>query len=214
MCLPADDSIVVVRAASRVEPPQNSGEFQLSFTSGFVVDRYDATTLPSNLLCMPSLPMYLAATSYGAGGACMGPCALGTELGIWEGQQAAAHSCRTTPCCGEVLPAARASNPCRQFSKFKSVFCHVWCTRLGSNTAPTCGPLPRPCRNVARREMENVRKALRWELAPVITDFDPRFNPAAPLWFERLFQPFAERNAFTPSGEPYPERETRLALPE
>lgn len=37
-----------------------------------------------------------------------------------------------------------------------------------------CGPL---CRNVARRKMEELRQALHWELAPVITDFDPRFNP-------------------------------------
>ncbi|GAB4815568.1 hypothetical protein N2152v2_002614 [Parachlorella kessleri] len=101
-----NDSIVVVRGASRAEPKQNSGQFQLSFTSGFVLDR-----------------------------------------------------------------------------------------------------------NVARQELESLRKALRWELAPVITDWDPRFNNNAPLWFERLFRPFDERNAFIPSGEAYPERETRLALP-
>ena len=36
----ADDSIVVVRGASRAEPPQNSGQLQLSFTSGFLLDRW------------------------------------------------------------------------------------------------------------------------------------------------------------------------------
>ena len=27
-------------------------------------------------------------------------------------------------------------------------------------------------------------------MVPVITDFDPRFNNAKPLWFEKLYQPF------------------------
>lgn len=35
----ADDALVVVRAASRVEPSQSGGQLQLSFTEGFVVDR-------------------------------------------------------------------------------------------------------------------------------------------------------------------------------
>ncbi|KAL4446811.1 hypothetical protein ABPG77_008055 [Micractinium sp. CCAP 211/92] len=59
-------------------------------------------------------------------------------------------------------------------------------------------------KNVARRQMERLRTALRWEPAPVITDFDPRFNAEAPVWFERLFDPYNRRNKFEPSGIPYP----------
>ena len=44
--------------------------------------------------------------------------------------------------------------------------------------------------NVAKRAMEELRKALRWEQVPVVTDFDPRFNQRRPLFFERLYQPF------------------------
>ena len=33
-------------------------------------------------------------------------------------------------------------------------------------------------------------QALKWEMVPVITDFDPRFNNSKPLWFEKLYQPF------------------------
>lgn len=68
------------------------------------------------------------------------------------------------------------------------------------------------CRNTARRQLDSLRQALRWQPVPVITDFDPNFNPEVPLWFERLFQPFDDRNNFTPSGEAYPE--TRLGLPQ
>lgn len=67
-------------------------------------------------------------------------------------------------------------------------------------------------RNTARRQLDSLRQALRWQPVPVITDFDPNFNPEVPLWFERLFQPFDDRNNFTPSGEAYPE--TRLGLPQ
>lgn len=35
-----------------------------------------------------------------------------------------------------------------------------------------------------------VPQALRWEVVPVITDFDPRFNGKKPLWFEKLYAPF------------------------
>jgi hypothetical protein len=35
-----------------------------------------------------------------------------------------------------------------------------------------------------------MAQALKWEVVPVITDFDPRFNNAKPLWFEKLYQPF------------------------
>ena len=44
--------------------------------------------------------------------------------------------------------------------------------------------------NIAKREMEEMRKALRWEQTPVVTDFDPRFNQRRPLFFEKLYQPF------------------------
>lgn len=60
-------------------------------------------------------------------------------------------------------------------------------------------------RNTARRRVEALRTALRWEPAPVITDFDPKFNPEAPVWLERVFRPFdSELNSFEPSGVPYP----------
>ena len=35
-----------------------------------------------------------------------------------------------------------------------------------------------------------LTQALKWEMVPVITDFDPRFNNSKPLWFEKLYQPF------------------------
>lgn len=35
----ADDSIAVVRAGSRAEPPRSGGQLQLSFTQGVVVDK-------------------------------------------------------------------------------------------------------------------------------------------------------------------------------
>lgn len=60
-------------------------------------------------------------------------------------------------------------------------------------------------RNVARRRMEELRQALRWELVPVITDFDPAANARAPVWFDRLLRPLDEGNSFQPSGQPYPE---------
>lgn len=60
-------------------------------------------------------------------------------------------------------------------------------------------------KNIARRRMEALRTALRWEPAPVITDFDPKFNPEAPVWLEKVFRPFdTERNNFQPSGISYP----------
>ena len=37
-------------------------------------------------------------------------------------------------------------------------------------------------------------QALKWEVVPVITDFDPRFNNAKPMWFEKLYQPFLRGN--------------------
>jgi uncharacterized protein (DUF1499 family) len=59
-------------------------------------------------------------------------------------------------------------------------------------------------RNVAKRKMDTLRTALRWDLAPVLTDFDPKFNPNAPVWLEKVFKPFDDRNNFTPSGIAYP----------
>ena len=60
-------------------------------------------------------------------------------------------------------------------------------------------------RNLARRRMEALRTALRWDLAPVLTDFDPRFNPDAPVWVDKFFSPFNEtKNSFKPSGIAYP----------
>lgn len=41
-------------------------------------------------------------------------------------------------------------------------------------------------RNVARREMERLRTALNWELAPVIADFSPAFNAEAPTIFDKV----------------------------
>lgn len=45
-------------------------------------------------------------------------------------------------------------------------------------------------KNVARRVLDELRRSLRFEQAPVITDFDPRFNQDKPLWFEKLYEPF------------------------
>ena len=59
-------------------------------------------------------------------------------------------------------------------------------------------------KNIARRRLESRRKAVGWQLAPVMTDFDPKFNPEVPEIVERVFQPFSERNNFQPSGESYP----------
>lgn len=42
-------------------------------------------------------------------------------------------------------------------------------------------------RNVARRQVEKLRQALRWELAPVLADWDPRFNAEAPVIFDKVF---------------------------
>ena len=59
-------------------------------------------------------------------------------------------------------------------------------------------------RNVARRRMDDLRTALKWELVPILADFDPQFNPAAPTWVEKVFKPFDERSRFEPSGRSYP----------
>lgn len=45
-------------------------------------------------------------------------------------------------------------------------------------------------RNTSRRLLQRLRQALRWEEAPVITGFDPRFNQSQPMWCVRGPQPF------------------------
>jgi hypothetical protein len=40
-------------------------------------------------------------------------------------------------------------------------------------------------RNAARDVAESVRVALGWEILPVISGFDPRFNNSKRLWFEK-----------------------------
>ncbi len=56
------------------------------------------------------------------------------------------------------------------------------------NPAPPAAAARPACptrRNVARREMERLRTALNWELAPVIADFSPAFNAEAPTIFDK-----------------------------
>lgn len=60
-------------------------------------------------------------------------------------------------------------------------------------------------KNVARRRMETLRRALGWSPATILTDWDPQFNAEVPTIIEKIFNPFAERNAYKPSGIPYPQ---------
>lgn len=69
-----------------------------------------------------------------------------------------------------ICPAARAS----------SLICSHWLLASFPVRLP-----PLNCRNVARREMERLRTALNWELAPVIADFSPAFNAEAPTIFDK-----------------------------
>lgn len=55
--------------------------------------------------------------------------------------------------------------------------------------------------NVAKRLLEKLRKALNWEVVPVITDFDPRYNQEQPLFFEKLYQPFLRERNQTPTQD-------------
>ena len=55
--------------------------------------------------------------------------------------------------------------------------------------------------NKAREQMESLRRALGWNLAVVLTDFDPKFNAEVPTVVERIFNPLSD---FKPSGIPYP----------
>ena len=36
--------------------------------------------------------------------------------------------------------------------------------------------------NVARKQLEDLRKSLRWDVVPVITGFDPKYNQDKTLW--------------------------------
>ena len=40
-------------------------------------------------------------------------------------------------------------------------------------------------RNSSRAAAEALRVALGWEILPVVSEFDPRFNNSKRLWFER-----------------------------
>ena len=37
-----------------------------------------------------------------------------------------------------------------------------------------------------------MRIALGWEVLPVISEFDPRFNNSKRLWFEKALSPFVD----------------------
>jgi hypothetical protein len=58
--------------------------------------------------------------------------------------------------------------------------------------------------NGARELAEDLRKALRWELAPVIAGFDPRYNNNAELWIEKPFNAL-RRAGRSARGEPQPQ---------
>ena len=57
-------------------------------------------------------------------------------------------------------------------------------------------------RNGARREMERLRKALRWQLVPVLSADDAQMNAERPLFFERFFAPFVGANGPSTAGGP------------
>jgi hypothetical protein len=44
MAVHADDNIVVIRAASRVDPPDSEGQLQLDFGKGIIIQRNIAST--------------------------------------------------------------------------------------------------------------------------------------------------------------------------
>lgn len=58
-------------------------------------------------------------------------------------------------------------------------------------------------KNLAGKKAEELRKALKWDIAPVITDFDVSFNAEVPTVIDKIFRP--NQSNFQPSGEPYPE---------
>ena len=59
-------------------------------------------------------------------------------------------------------------------------------------------------KNIARRRMDSLQRALGWQPATVLTDFNPQFNAEVPTVIERVFNPRSGRNASKPSGIPYP----------
>ena len=44
-------------------------------------------------------------------------------------------------------------------------------------------------KNISRDLAEELRIALGWEILPVISEFDPRFNNSKRLWFEKALTP-------------------------
>ena len=71
--------------------------------------------------------------------------------------------------------------------------------RVASRDAPTNGRWSlsyvdgvRFSKNAARDIAEALRIALGWEVLPVISEFDPRFNNGKRLWFERALSPFVD----------------------
>ena len=71
--------------------------------------------------------------------------------------------------------------------------------RVASRDAPTNGRWSlsyvdgvRFNKNAARDIAEALRIALGWEVLPVISEFDPRFNNGKRLWFERALSPFVD----------------------
>jgi hypothetical protein len=53
-----------------------------------------------------------------------------------------------------------------------------------------CPTLPCLSDCIGCRKLESLRKALRFEVVPVVSSFDPKFNNGKPLWFEQLYEPF------------------------
>ena len=47
-------------------------------------------------------------------------------------------------------------------------------------------------KNAARDFAESLRIALGWEVLPVISEFDPRFNNSKRLWFEKALSPVVD----------------------
>jgi len=71
--------------------------------------------------------------------------------------------------------------------------------RVASRDAPTNGRWSlsyvdgvRFNKNAARDLAEALRIALGWEVLPVISEFDPRFNNGKRLWFEKALSPFVD----------------------
>ena len=71
--------------------------------------------------------------------------------------------------------------------------------RVASRDAPTNGRWSlsyvdgvRFNKNAARDLAEALRISLGWEVLPVISEFDPRFNNGKRLWFEKALSPFVD----------------------